>query len=50
MPATSRAQAHYMGMVAAGKIKKPGLSPAKAKEFLRGEKVSKLPARAKRKR
>lgn len=43
MPAHSQAQAHYMGMVASGKIKKKGLSPSKAKEFLRGVQVSKLP-------
>lgn len=38
-----------MGAVAGGAIKKKGLSPAKAKEFVRGQKISKLPARAKKK-
>ena len=43
MPVTSKKQAGFMGMVASGKIKKKGLSRAKAKEFLRGVKVKKLP-------
>ena len=38
-----------MGAVAGGKVKKKGLSKAKAKEFLRGVKVSSLPTRAKKK-
>ncbi len=48
MPAKSQAQAGFMGMVAAGKIKKKGLSRAKAKEFLRGVKVKKLPKKIKK--
>lgn len=49
MPAKSKAQFGFMGMVASGKIKKKGLSRAKAKEFLRGVKVNKLPKRKKKK-
>jgi hypothetical protein len=45
MPAKSKAQAGFMGMIASGKIKKKGLSKSKAKEFLRGVKTSKLPKR-----
>lgn len=43
MPAKSQAQAKFMGLVASGKKKVKGLSKSKAKEFLRGVKVSKLP-------
>lgn len=49
MPAVSRAQARFMGAVAGGAIKKKGLSPSKAKEFVRGVDQSKLPARTKKK-
>lgn len=49
MPATSKAQFGFMGMVASGKIKKKGLSKAKAKEFLRGVNVKKLPKRVSKK-
>lgn len=45
MPAKSRTQARFMGAVAGGKLKKKGLSKAKAKEFLRGVKIKKLPKR-----
>jgi hypothetical protein len=45
MPAVSQAQARFMGAVAGGSLKKKGLPPAKAKEFLAGVDVSKLPAR-----
>jgi len=48
MPAKSKAQFGYMGLVASGKIKKKGLSKIKAKEFLRGVKVKKLPKRKKK--
>lgn len=34
MPVKSAAQRRFMGAVASGEITKPGLSPAKAKEFL----------------
>lgn len=50
MPAKSKAQVGFMGLVASGKLKKKGLSSAKAKEFLRGVKVSKLPNRKKKKK
>lgn len=48
MPVKSKAQAGFMGMVASGKIKKKGLSKAKAKEFLRGVKINKLPRKVKK--
>jgi hypothetical protein len=38
-----------MGAVAGGAIHKPGLSKAKAKEFLRGVSIKALPARKKKK-
>jgi hypothetical protein len=47
MPAKSKAQAGFMGLVASGKIKKKGLSKKKAKEFLRGVKLKKLPKKKK---
>ncbi len=43
MPAKSKAQAGFMGLVASGKIKKKGLSKKKAKEFLKGVKLRNLP-------
>lgn len=46
MPVTSKAQAGFMGRVASGAIKKKGLTPEKAKEYLRGVSVKKLPRRA----
>ena len=46
MPAVSQARARFMGAVRGGAIKKKGFSPAKAGEWLRGVKVSKLPERA----
>ena len=48
MPVVSKRQAGFMGMIASGKFKKKGLSKKKAKEFLRGVKVKKLPRKAKR--
>ena len=50
MPVKSRHQAKFMGVVASGKKKVKGLSKEKAKEFLRGVKVKKLPAKKKKKR
>lgn len=50
MPAKSKAQARFMGMVASGKIKRKGLSKTQAKEFLSGVKVGKLPKRSKLKK
>ena len=47
--AKSKAQARFFGAVASGKARKgTSLSPHKAKEMLRGSKVSKLPARKKK--
>lgn len=43
MPAESKAQFGLMGMVASGKKKLPGMSRAKAKEFVRGVNPKKLP-------
>ena len=48
MPAKSKAQARFMGAVAGGKAKAKGLSKAEAKEFLRGNKIRDLPARARK--
>ena len=51
MPVKSRAQARLFGAVAGGKrTKAKGLSKAKARESLRGQKLKKLPARKRRKR
>src|SRR3990172_5362889 len=50
MPFTSQAQAGFMGAIAGGKKKVKGLSRAKAKEFLRGVKVNRLPRKAKKKK
>lgn len=49
MPAKSKAQFGFMGMVASGKIKAKGLTRAKAKEFLAGVNVKKLPKRVSKK-
>jgi hypothetical protein len=43
MPAVSKKQARFMGAVAGGSIKKPGLSKAQAKEYIKGQNMSKLP-------
>ena len=48
MPVVSKQQAKFMGAIAGGKLKKKGLSKKKAKEFLRGIKVSKLPRKVKK--
>ena len=45
MPAKSKAQARFMGAVAGGVIKRPGLSKETAKEFVRGVNTKKLPAK-----
>lgn len=50
MPATSKAQTRFMGAVAGGAIKKKGLSRAQAKEYVRGQSLKNLPARAKGKK
>ena len=48
MPARSQAQARFMGAIAGGQIKKKGLSKAKAKEFIRGVKIKRLPKKVKK--
>ncbi len=51
MPAKSKAQARLFGAVAAGKrTKATGLSKSEARESLRGTKLSKLPARKKKRK
>ena len=45
MPVTSKQQAKFMGAIAGGRIHKKGLSKAKAREFLRGVNIKKLPKR-----
>jgi hypothetical protein len=51
MPAKSKAQARLMGAIAAGKkTKATGLSKEQAKEFIRGQKISKLPTKVKKKK
>lgn len=50
MPAKSKKQAGFMGMVASGKMKKKGLSMMKAKEFLKGTKVKSLPKKKAKKK
>lgn len=49
MPAKSKSQARFMGMVAGGKKKVKGLSKDKAKEFVEGQDTSKLPEKKKKK-
>lgn len=49
MPAKSKAQARFMGAVAGGMVKKKGLPPAKAKEYVAGQKMKGLPERIKKK-
>ena len=50
MPVKSKKQAGFMGMIASGKKKIKNLSRAKAKEFLRGVKVKKLPNKKRKKK
>lgn len=51
MPVKSKRQARLFGAVAGGaKTKAKGLSKAKAKESLRGQKLKKLPEKAKKKK
>lgn len=50
MPATSKKQFKFMHAVASGAIKKAGLSPAKAKEFVSGQSPKGLPERKRRHR
>lgn len=48
--AKSKAQAKFFGAVAGGAIKKKGLSAKKAKEMVKGTKISKLPAKKSKKK
>jgi len=48
-PATSKAQFRFMQGVRSGSIKAPGLSKAKAAEFVKGQSPKGLPKRAKKK-
>jgi hypothetical protein len=50
MPARSKAQFRFMQAVAHGSVKKAGLSPAKAEEFVAGQSPKKLPAKVKAKK
>lgn len=51
MPPKSKAQARFLGMVAAGKInRKNAPSKTQAREMTRGAKVKRLPERARKKR
>ena len=50
MPAKSKAQARFMGLVASGKKKVKGLSKSQAGEFLKGVNVKKLPNKVKAKK
>lgn len=50
MPAKSKQQFKFMEGVASGSIKKPGLSPAKAKEFVSGQSPKGLPRKVKKKK
>ncbi len=50
MPPKSKAQARFMRAVASGEVKKPGLSRAKAREYVEGYPTKKLPARVKAKK
>jgi hypothetical protein len=46
----SQKQARLFGMIASGKKKVSGFSKTTAKDSLRGQKVSKLPTRSKKKK
>jgi hypothetical protein len=48
MPPKSKAQARFMRAVAAGDVKKPGLSKAQAAEYVKGAPTKKLPAHVKK--
>jgi len=50
MPATSKRQFKFMHAVASGAVKKAGLSPTKAKEFVSGQSPKGLPNTAPKKR
>lgn len=46
MPATSKKQFRFMQALAHGAFKAPGLSPAKAKEYVSGQSYKALPESA----
>ena len=48
MPVKSKAQARFMRAVAAGDIKKEGLSKEKALEYVEGQPLKKLPEKLKK--
>lgn len=50
MPAKSKAQARFMRAVESGSIKAPGLSKAKAAEFVEGVPTKNLPEKVSKKR
>ena len=50
MPAVSKAQARFMGIVASGKKKVEGLSAEQAAEYIHGQSIKKLPERKVRKK
>lgn len=50
MPATSRAQFRFMEAVKHGSIKKPGLSPGKASEYVDSVPYKSLPKKARSKK
>ena len=50
MPPKSKKQARLMRAAAAGKVKLPGMSRAKASEYVRGYPTKQLPLRAKKKK
>lgn len=47
MPAVSQKQYQFMQAVASGKVTKKGLSPSKAREWLKGVNPKTLPVRKK---
>lgn len=47
MPAKSKAQFRFMQAIVHGDLKKAGLSPEKAKEFVEGVKYQELPKQKK---
>jgi hypothetical protein len=50
MPPKSKAQAHFMRAVASGSVKAPGLSKAKAAEYVSGAPTKGLRERTSKKR
>lgn len=47
MPVKSKAQMRFMQAVAHGTVKAPGLTPAKATEFVHGQTTKNLPEKVK---